>query len=476
MATFPRTRLRSIRARTTAGSVGVAAIILVFTIALTSLLTRGLIEREQTLDAGEAAREVVVDIQHRRFEGPISPRAGVIRIQVVSVDGEVLASSPAASDTEALTGVLPGSGDGPLEDVVCDADPVGCLSVVGYESFDSAYGDVLVYAGVPRSELLTGPRLELILIGLGVAVLASVGGISWWQVGRTLRPVEEVRSGLERITASNPDKRLPVPGTRDEIAALARTANETLRRLETALDRQRGFASDASHELRNPITGLRTRLEVELADPEGGDPVDTLRGALDDTLRLERIVADLLALARLDADAAAAAEPVDLGDLAAAEAGRRDGSLRVDSSVERGTYVYGNRSQLTRLLVNLLANAERHAAGRVLVGVAREGGEDGDGGHDDPREGQAVLRVHDDGNGIPEHDRERIFDRFARLEESRRRDPGGTGLGLAISRETARAMGGTLEAGDSDVLGGAVLTLRLPLYRGGGRGGDRDRR
>ncbi|MDT0305124.1 sensor histidine kinase [Streptomonospora wellingtoniae] len=475
MAIFPRKRPRSIRARTTAGSVVAAAVILAFAIAATSLLIRAVIEREQTLEAGEAAREVAVDIQNRRLEGEIRARAGVIRIQVVSPDGEVLASSRAAPTTEALTGSVPRRANGPVGDVVCDADPVGCLTVVGYESADSAYGDVLVYAAVPRSDLLAGPLLEFALIGLGLAVLASVGGISWWQVGRTLRPVEEVRSGLERITASHPDKRLQVPGTGDEIAALARTANETLRRLDIALDRQRGFASDASHELRNPIAGLRVRLELELDDPEGGDQAEVLRAALEDTLRLERIVADLLELARLDADAAAAGEFVDLGELAAAEVERRGGSLRIDSRVERGAYVFANRLQLARLLVNLLANAERHAAGRVLVDVAREDEAEGGGGHGDQPEGWAVLHVHDDGHGIPEHDRERIFDRFARLEESRRRDPGGTGLGLAISRETAQALGGTLKAGASDVLGGAVFTLRLPLYRDGGRGSDRDR-
>ncbi|WP_255430169.1 cell wall metabolism sensor histidine kinase WalK [Streptomonospora sp. PA3] len=434
----------------------VAALILVVAITATSRLTRVVVEREEVFAAGEAAREVVVDIQKERFDGPIRPRGGVVRIQVVSRSGEVLAATGTLAGAGPLTSAEPRRDDGPVGDVVCDPDPGDCLTVVGYSSPDSAYGDALVYAAVPRSVLLTGPLLEFSLVGLGAAVLASIGGIAWWQSGRTLRPVEDVRTRLEQITASDPDKRLPVPETDDEIAALARTANETLRRLETALDRQRRFASDASHELRNPIAGLRTRLEVELADPGAGDPREALRGALKDTQRLERIVADLLELARLDADLISGGEPVDLGELAAAEAERRAAGVRVDSSVERGTHVYGNRARLARLLTNLLANAERHAERRVLVGVAQEGG-------------QAVLRVHDDGHGVPEQDRERIFDRFARLDESRRRDPGGTGLGLAISREIARALGGTLDAGDSDVLGGAVFVLRLPLYRPGSR-------
>ncbi|QBI54661.1 sensor histidine kinase [Streptomonospora litoralis] len=453
MPKTPRLRLRSIRARAAAGSVLAAAVVLVLAIAATSLLARAVIEREEVITAGEAAREVVVDIQHGRADGGLRPRAGVIRIQIVSPEGGVLAATPVLSGSGPLTMEQPADPDGQITEVVCRSPGADCLTVVGFATADSAYGQALVYAAVPRSLLLTGPLLELTLIGLGAAALATIGGLAWWQAGRTLRPVEAVRAGLARISASDPDKRLPVPDTGDEIAALARTANDTLRRLEVALDRQRGFVSDASHELRNPIAGLRTRLEVELADPEGGDAREALRGALHDTARLERIVADLLELARLDADVAVGREPVDLGELAAVEVERRTAALRVDSSVERGTYVYANRLRLARLLTNLLANAERHAAGRVLVTVARE-------------EQQAVLRVHDDGNGVPEQDRERIFERFARLDESRRRDPGGTGLGLAISREIAKAKGGTLDVADSPVLGGAVFTLRLPLDSG----------
>ncbi|GAB3442383.1 HAMP domain-containing sensor histidine kinase [Streptomonospora sediminis] len=454
MAKLPRVRLRSIRAKAAAGSMLVVGLILVLAIAVTSLLARAVIEREQVIVAGEAAREVAVDIQHERIGGLIRPRSGVVRIQVVSHRGEVLAATGALAGSPPMTLARPRHDGGQVTAQECGQGPRGCLTVVGFESTDSAYGDVLVYAAVPRSDLLSGPLLEISLIGVGAAVLASIGGIGWWQAGRTLRPVEAVRAGLERITASDPDKRLSVPETGDEIAALALTANETLHRLETALDRQRGFVSDASHELRNPIAGLRTRLEVELADPEcGGDVRETLRGALSDTVRLERIVSDLLELARLDADVSTSRETVDLGDLAAVEVERRSGELRVDCSVERGTYVYGNRLRFARLVTNLLANAERHAATRVLVSVAREGD-------------RVVLRVHDDGNGVPEQDRERIFQRFARLDESRRRDPGGTGLGLAISREIARAKGGTLDVGDSPELGGAVFTVRLPLERG----------
>ncbi|MFD0774476.1 sensor histidine kinase [Streptomonospora algeriensis] len=471
MAMFPRVRSWSLRTRSTARTVLAAAILLALAITATSLLARAAIQREQVLIAGEAAREVALDIQNDRVDGLIDPRGGVVRIQAVAPGGEVVAASRALAGERALTGLRPEGDDGRIRDVVCGSGPIGCLTVVGYASPDSVYGDVAVYAAIPRSLLLTGPLLEIALIGLGVAALAVIGGIVWVQTGRTLRPVEEVRAGLEQITASNPYQRLPVPDSDDEITALVRAANETLSRLASALDRQRRFAADASHELRTPLAGLRAWIEVEHADLVHGDPVVGLRGALNDTLRLERIVTDLLELARLDADVAVGRAPVDLGDLAAGEVERRQGSLRMDSRIERGTYVYGNRLQLSRLLANLLANAERHASERVLVSVTREEGDEERG---EVRQSlRAVLRVHDDGHGVPGPERERIFDRFARLDESRERDPGGSGLGLAISQETARAMGGTLDVDDSDALGGAVFTLRLPLYRSVDHGPDR---
>ncbi|NYI93914.1 anti-anti-sigma factor [Streptomonospora nanhaiensis] len=397
-----RLRPRSIRARVAAGSVAAAAVILLVFGVLTSVLVRAVVHRGEVERAAEAAREVVMEIQSHRVEGKLRPRGGVSRLQVVAPDGEVLASGGAARDTGPLTEVRPSRPEAQVVTTRCPQRRTArCLTIVGYAAADSHYGDVLVYAAVPRSGLVSFPLMEVVVLGLGLALLVPTGALAWWGAGRTLRPVEDIRTDLEHITASDLGRRVAVPDTGDEVARLARTVNDTLRRLAAAMDRQRGFVSDASHELRNPIAGLRTRLEVELADP-GGDVREALRGALADTERLERIVSDLLELARLDADVATAREPVDLGDLAESEVRRRGAPPRVESEAEPRLFVYGNRLRLVRLLTNLLGNAERHARERVLVTVEREGQE-------------VVLRVHDDGNGVPEQERERIFDRFARL-------------------------------------------------------------
>ncbi|CAM4017045.1 HAMP domain-containing sensor histidine kinase [Nocardiopsis rhodophaea] len=444
-------RPRSIRSRVTVGAVVVVGAALVLAITGASLITRDAIQRDISDRTAAAARHVVELAQQRRIDGPIPAQGGVTRLQVVDEDGRVVAASATLQGYAPLTHARPENGDFRIDTTVCrtSAAVAGCLTVVGFREKKSAYGDVMVYAAARQPAVLSGIVLELMLVVLGLVVLAVVGWVTWWGVGRTLRPVETIRADLERLTASELDRRLTVPDTGDEIADLARTANATLDRLETAMQRQARFVADASHELRNPIAGLRVRLELQLSEPEGEEVAETLRGALADIERLEGIVNDLLELARLDADVATARESVDLAELAAREVRGRVTAKEVTTALTPGTVVAGNRLRLARLLVNLLANAERHAQNRILVTVGAEG--------DD-----AVLRVHDDGHGIAPEDREQIFERFSRLSESRRRDPGGSGLGLAIAREVARAHGGQVEAGESPELGGAVFTLRLP--------------
>ncbi|MFE5629372.1 sensor histidine kinase, partial [Streptomyces sp. NPDC056542] len=247
-----------------------------------------------------------------------------------------------------------------------------------------------------------------------------------------------------------------VPGARGRRAALRRLragpppkadvaagpANETLTALESSVERQRRFVADASHELRSPIASLRTQLEVGAAHPELLD----VPGAVEDTVRLQHLAADLLLLARLDAGERLAGAPVELAAPATeAAAGRRGVTVEAAESVR----VSGSRGQLGRVLGNLLDNAVRHARAEVTVTVRREGG-------------RAVLGVADDGPGVPEADRERIFERFVRLDDARTRDEGGAGLGLAIARDVAVRHGGTLTVGEAPA-GGALFELALPL-------------
>jgi signal transduction histidine kinase len=304
-------------------------------------------------------------------------------------------------------------------------------------------GHLKVYAGSPLAAEHGAVRTALTVMLIGFPLLLGVvAAVTWLVTRRALRPVEGIRREMAAITQSEDlARRVPEPDTHDEIARLASTTNETLAALETSVERQRRFVADASHELRSPIASLRTQLEVAAAHPELLD----LDGAVEDTVRLQRLAADLLLLARLDAGERPSDAKVDLAGLAREEAEGRPGVTVDAEPVE----VAGSRGQLGRVLANLLDNAQRHARSAVTVDVRREGD-------------RAVVGVADDGDGVPDGDRERIFERFVRLDAARSRDDGGAGLGLAIARDVAVRHGGTLTAGRGPA-GGALFELRLPL-------------
>ncbi|MGW5447416.1 sensor histidine kinase [Streptomyces asiaticus] len=300
-----------------------------------------------------------------------------------------------------------------------------------------------------------------------------VAGLTWLLVGRALRPVAAMRQEFTEITERDLHRRVPVPRARDEIHRLARTMNATLDRLHRAMTRQRQFVADASHELRSPITAVRAQLELVLSRPSRTDWPAAVHKALRDTDRLQAVASDLLLLARLDAQEAPPRSAVDLGALAAEEVRRHPDAVTMDQPTPAGDHlttagdhltkagdrltkpggqeaavVTGSRVQLSRLLTNLADNARRHTRTTVSITVAARGG-------------MVELAVDDDGPGIPESDRERVFERFTRLDDARARQDGGTGLGLAIANDIAHAHGGTLTVLTSP-RGGARLLLRLP--------------
>ncbi|RJL32259.1 HAMP domain-containing protein [Bailinhaonella thermotolerans] len=283
-------------------------------------------------------------------------------------------------------------------------------------------------------------------------LLLLLAAMTWLIVGSALRPISALRRGATAITARQRYRRLPVPESRDEVHSLAVTLNDMLARLEDADARQRALVSDAAHELRSPLASIRTQLEVALDYPDRTDWPDTARGVLEDTLRLSRLAEDLLALARLDERRGAVRqERLDLAALALGVAERYgEAPVAVTASAGEGggVPVMGEPGDLTRVLVNLIDNAVRHAESAVSVSVG------------DERGGWAVLTVTDDGPGIPEADRERVFARFTRLDTARSRDAGGAGLGLAIVRETVRAHGGDVHLEDAGP--GLRAVVRLP--------------
>ncbi|HSJ46270.1 MAG TPA: ATP-binding protein [Euzebyales bacterium] len=294
---------------------------------------------------------------------------------------------------------------------------------------------------------------------LGVALTAVVpvatltlAAVVWWLVGRTLQPVEAIRSEVAAIGGRDLHRRVPRPQTGDEIDLLARTMNEMLDRLEDAVQRQQRLVADASHELRTPLTRIRTEVEIELVHGVGEDHAALLRSVLDETAALQQLVNDLLHLARSDAGASRLqSQPLDLDDIVLREARRlrENGRVTVDSSGVSAASISGDPEQLGRAVRNLTANAERHAATSVSLTLTERGD-------------HAWLVVVNDGPPIPEDQRERIFERFTRLDDARVRDAGGTGLGLAITRDIIEQHGGSVRV-DPERDRGAAFEVVLPL-------------
>ncbi|MGC9405004.1 ATP-binding protein [Streptomyces sp. DZ1-3] len=469
--------LGSVRARATLGATLVVAVALVAAGTAVLLSLRSNLLGEAGTQAERSAREVATELAVGTPYADLSLDVDDRPVQVVDEDGTLVA---AGEDLERITGtgvdaVKPqpaaspgGAGDDDGDDDDDAGEPLepgeigerttisdGSATIDG-ETEDYRFaavpvetedrGRLTVYAGAPLSAEhgAVNTALTVMLIGFPV-LLAVVGWVTWLVTRRALRPVEGIRREMAAITASEDlARRVPVPGTHDEVARLASTTNETLAALEASVERQRRFVADASHELRSPIASLRTQLEVAAAHPELLD----LDGAVEDTVRLQRLAADLLLLARLDAGERPADARVDLAALAREEAAGRAG-VSVQEGGETGAVaVAGSRGQLGRVLANLLDNAQRHARSAVVVSVRRDGG-------------LAVVGVADDGDGVPEADRERIFERFVRLDDARSRDDGGAGLGLAIARDVAVRHGGTLTVHGGPA-GGALFELRLP--------------
>jgi signal transduction histidine kinase len=295
----------------------------------------------------------------------------------------------------------------------------------------------------------TSALIPLLLVGLPL-VLLVVGGTTWMVATRALAPVERIRREVEQITGHRLDRRVPEPRSRDEIHRLALTMNQMLGRLQDARDRQRQFVADASHELRSPLANIRQTAEVARTHPGALPEGDLADAVLQESARMQRLVEQLLLLTRADEGAAVRTiHDVDLDDLALAEASRvRRNGLDVDTSGVSHGRVRGDRNPLAQVVRNLVDNAARHADEKIAIALHESGD-------------QVELSVEDDGLGIQEDQRERVFERFVRLDEARARDSGGSGLGLAIVKEIVAAHGGTV-AVSSGELGGARFVVRLP--------------
>jgi signal transduction histidine kinase len=455
-------RWGSVRVRTTAITViVVGAALIVAGVAMVFLLRQELMAN--TEEAARRQAQSMVDEFATTTDGLIKlPKADVELnedvnedvdeeefIQVIDGTGRVLASSDNIVEgakvlmkegtTRSIADISPylKGEDGPfLAVAVTAATPDGDIEVVAGRSLEPVVDSVRA--------------VSVLLLGGIPLLLLVVASVSTRVVGRALAPVEAMRDKVETISSRDLDRRVPQPEGGDEISRLATTMNGMLARLEKSQARQRRFVSDASHELRSPVATIRQHAEVALAHPETSKLEELADIVLLENARLQSLVEDLLLLSHADEGTLQlCTQDVDVDDLVFEEARRLRATteLRVRTSRVSAGRVTGDREQLNRLIRNLSNNAARHARG-VVEFALRNG------------DGSVLLTVDDDGRGVAASERERVFERFVRLEEGRDRDSGGTGLGLAIVAEIATAHEATVAIADSPI-GGARFEVRF---------------
>jgi signal transduction histidine kinase len=444
-------RLGTVRVRTTVGATLVVGVALVVgALALIAGLQRTLTDDVETT-ARLRARDVVALLEAGTAPGKLAVQDEEdSAVQVLDASGRSVAGSANIVHRPAIADVAPGHAK-TVDDLPLEAGHyrvVAERAARGGERFTVLAAESLDPVEEGRAAVVTA-------LALGVPILMLiVAGTTWIVTGRALRPVEGIREEVGAITDDDLGRRVPEPSGGDEIARLARTMNEMLARLEAARARQQRFVADASHELRSPLATLRHELELLLADPGSTEIVPVAEELMAECLRMQDMVDDLLLLARSEeVSPASRRRPVDLDDLVLAEAARlrARAHVRVDTSRVSAGQVAGDKAQLTRMVRNLADNAERHARGTVGFDL---------GGHD----GVVVLAVRDDGPGIATADRERVFERFTRLDAARARGTGGSGLGLAIVAQVVAAHDGSVVV-DDEPGGGARFTVTLPMTR-----------
>ncbi|GAB3454679.1 sensor histidine kinase [Actinophytocola sediminis] len=279
---------------------------------------------------------------------------------------------------------------------------------------------------------------------------ATTGTATWFAVLSSLRPVERMRTAATKLPAGH---RLPLPSAHNELRSLAAALNGLLARRDEAAARLRRFTGDAAHELRSPVASIRVQAEVAVANPDPDFSHEVLTDVVHESVRLSTLVEGLLTLARSDAGEIPAAEPVDVCTAARDAVTRVDkAGLLVGTSTPPGPcWVQAAPAEVDLVLDNLLRNAVRHGRAMVTVSVL-------------PRSGSVWLIVDDDGHGVAAAHREKVFDRFYRVQDDRSRDSGGAGLGLALVAEVVRRRGGSVRVGESPE-GGARFQVRWRALR-----------
>jgi signal transduction histidine kinase len=439
----------AVRVRATVGAVAVVGIAVlvgsfVFVNVLRNILTDGVKDAAQL-----RAAELVAALDAGQTPTLAGAEEDEQLIQIIGESGAVIAASPNVKGRPAVADIKPGRSTR-IEARIGD-ETLDFVAVAAATTSSTAAPRTVIVARF-LEDVNESVQIVTRLLLWGLPLLLLVVAFTTWQViGRALAPVDAIRREVEEISAAELHRRVPDPPGRDEVSRLATTMNRMLGRLERAQQRQQRFVSDASHELRSPVASIRQHAEVAIAHPDRTTTVELAETVLAEDLRVQRLVEDLLLLARADEHTLPRnVRAIDLDDVVLDEAQRlRDiTELDVDTSAVSAGRVMGDAAQLRRMLRNLVDNAARHARSRIALSLNESNG-------------FVVLRVDDDGTGIPSDDRSRIFERFVRLDEARTRDGGGAGLGLAIVHEVTTAHGGTVTAGESSN-GGARLEVRLP--------------
>lgn len=448
-----RPRRWTVRVRSAVASTLVVAVCLIVAGgALLSVLYNSLESAARTAAVARAVQvseQLESDLPSQIDDSLLATDGQIGILQIVDAYGVVRASSSGDGDTPLSTRNVPSSTTQDLGRV--DVGESGDFWVTGRGAM-SAEGPVTVLVGADR-EPVEGvvTTVAVLLTIVGPIVIALVALATYRLVGAALSPVERMRTRVASISNGQLGERIPVPEAHDEIARLAVTMNEMLERLHAGQRAQQRFVSDASHELRSPLATITAALELAAARPELIDATLIDDSLLPEARRMRGLIEDLLLLARSDEKrTAASAVDVDLDDLLYEE-GKRVGSM---SEVTVRTLIVpvrvtGDQQALARMVRNIVDNAVRHAHSRVELSCAESGG-------------FALIMVDDDGPGIAESERMRVFDRFVRLDASRTRDEGGAGLGLAIVAGTVAAHAGSVTVLQSP-LGGARFEVELPM-------------
>lgn len=418
------------------------------------------------VDAEQSAAEQIQLLRGLdRFDLLVDAAGGSFAIEVGPATGAIVerdGSFEIADDLrDAVTDGLPVISSNDIDQLLFDdlgIREVGGDSFVGVDSDNRTIAAVVDVDGIPVLVVADAGAVDRsvdrVRLGLWLAVpllTLIVAAITWLLTGRALRPVRSITERAATITGGSLDARVPVPDSGDEISRLALTVNEMLDRLENDDRARRRFISDASHELRSPVAVMRNDAEVALSHPDTADARRLATVVAGESARLSTIIDDLLALARRDEGVAPPASEVDLDDIVLVEAARTR-RIPIETGRVSAGRVRGRRDELSRLVNHLLDNAARHARSKVVVALQTS-----------PSAGvrSVDLTVDDDGPGIDDADRQRIFERFVRLDEARTRDEGGTGLGLAVVRSIAERTGGSVRV-DRSPAGGARFVVSFP--------------